>query len=86
MYRRKAVVTAVSTTANASAMTCVQFTNAPNRVNVWLELGSGRKRANAPPTGARQAISPSRMSASPSVPIILTSGSRAAKAGPKSSP
>ena len=67
-------------------MICVQFTNAPKSVNVWLELGSGRNRTNAPPTGARQAISPSRISASPSVPIILTSGSRAAKAGPNSTP
>ena len=67
-------------------MTCVQFTNAPKSVKVWLELGNGRKRANAPPTGARHAMIPSRISASPSVPIILTRGSRAAKAGPKSSP
>ena len=86
MYLRNAVVTAVSTSANARAITCVQFTNAPNSVKVWLELGSGRNRANAPPTGARQAMIPSRIRARPSVPIILTSGSRAAKAGPKSSP
>ena len=42
--------------------------------------------ANAPPIGARHAISPSRISARPSVPIIFTSGSRRAKAGPKTIP
>ena len=46
-----------------------------------VELGSGRKRANAPPTGARHAIIPSRISARPSVPIIFTSGSRAREGG-----
>ena len=67
-------------------MICVQFTIAPKSSKRWFVVGSVSTRTTAPPTGARQAMSPSRIRASPSVPIILTSGSRAAKAGPKTIP
>ena len=86
MYLRKSVVPAVSATANASAITCVQFTNAPKIVNVWLELGRGRKRANAPPTGAAPGHDPEQDQREPERPHHLDEGIRAAKAGPKISP
>ena len=76
----------VSTIAKTSAMTCVQLTMVPKSPKRCSVVGSVRKRANAPPLGARHDISPSRISSSASVPIILTSGSRAAKAGPNTTP
>ena len=51
-----------------------------------VDVGSWSTRTNAPPAGARQAITPSRISARPSVPIIFTSGSRPANAGPSTMP
>src|SRR5205823_14158409 len=52
--RRKTVTAAVTANASAIAMIWVRFTFVPNTSYVWVELGSGRNRANGPPTGARQ--------------------------------
>ena len=72
--------------ASPIAMICVHVTTTPATVNVQLELFSVRMRTVDASTGERHAISPSRISASPSVPIIFTSGSRRAKAGPNTRP
>ena len=73
--RRKAVVPRrEGESRSTSEITCVQFTTAPKSVKRWFVVGSVSTRTNAPPAGARQAIRPSRIRASPSVPIILTSG------------
>ncbi len=84
--RRKSVVPAVTTRAKTSAMTCVHVTIAPKSSKRWVDVGSWSTRTNAPPAGARQAMTPSRMRARPSVPIIFTSGSRLANAGPSTIP
>ena len=67
-------------------MIWVHVTVAPEMRYVQSDVGRCKIRTDAAIGGARQAMIPSRISARPSVPIIFTSGSRPAKAGPKMTP
>jgi hypothetical protein len=65
---------------------CVQFTVAPPTLYFQSDVGRWRIRTEAAIGGARHPMSPRMTSARPRVPIILTSGVRAAKAGPRNAP
>ena len=86
VYRRNAAVAAVRTTPAPSAITSVQVTWICPAEKPPLSVGSASERAWPPLVVQSRSIRPYKMSVSPMVATALTSGSRFARAGPKSSP
>ena len=71
VYLRNSVVPTVSTRANARAITCVQFTNAPKSVNVWLELGRGEEAGEGAAHGSAPRHDPEQDQREPEGPHHL---------------
>ena len=72
-----------TTTPRPKAITCVQVTATCPTSKAWVEVGSTCERALSLQI---QDMVPSRIRASPSVAVALTSASRLASAGPRMTP
>jgi hypothetical protein len=83
--RRNTVAPTARARPKPKAITCVQLTVTEPTLKPELSVEKLIERAAALPVQSH-VISPSRISAKPSVATALTSGSRAASAGPKTTP
>ena len=76
------MVTTVSTTPIAIAITSVVVTWTWPIMKPWLSVGSVIAREAPPPDVHSRSITPSRISVNPSVAVAFTRGSRPARARP----